>query len=64
MSLIKCTMSNKEKLYLNAEKITAIYEAELLPTRNVVVVENQHFHVTETVVEILAMIGENKGCES
>ena len=28
------------------------------------VVENQHFHVTETVVEILAMIGENKGCEN
>ncbi len=64
MSLIKCTMSNKEKLYLNVEKITAIYEAELLPTRSVVVVENQHFHVIETVVEILAMISENKGCES
>lgn len=64
MNLIKCTMSNKEKLYLNTEKITAIYEAELLPTRSIVVMENQYFHVTETVVEILAMIGKNKGCES
>lgn len=64
MNLIKCTMNNKEKLYLNTEKITAIYEAELLPTRSVVVVENIHFHVTETVVEILAMIDKNKGCEN
>ena len=46
------------------KKITAIYEAELLPTRSIVVTENQYFHVTETVVEILAMIGKNKGCES